>query len=118
MCAHARLTWNSVVVFLHFQEGTLVVGGPGSFYWQGNPKISAPVLGSSDFIGWKVLREDEFNSHNKARKHASPGRRLKIWNFSGRGKKIMCFFLNFPPSPYHPTPCHSVGEQEVGVWAL
>lgn len=80
--------------FLHFQEGTLVVGGPGSFYWQGNPKISAPVLGSSDFIGWKVLREDqdEFNSHNKPRKQASPGRRLKNLEFgdrtfSGRGKK-------------------------------
>lgn len=93
MCAQAWLTWNCVY-FLHFQEGTLVVGGPGSFYWQGNLKISAPVLGSSDFIGWKVLREDqdEFNSHNKPRKHASPGRRLKnlefgLRTFSGGGKK-------------------------------
>lgn len=102
-----------------------MVGGPGSFYWQGNPKISAPVLDSSDFIGWKVLREDqdEFNSHNKPRKHASSGRRSKNLDFGHRtsfrqGKKIICSFLNFPPSSYHPTPCHSVGEQEVGVWAL
>lgn len=48
--------WPGIVVFLHFQEGTLVVGGPGSFYWQGKPKNSASVLGFSDFIGWKLLR--------------------------------------------------------------
>lgn len=39
-----------------------MVGGPGSFYWQGNPKISAPVLGFSDFIGWKLLRGDEIET--------------------------------------------------------
>lgn len=27
---------SSLIYFSFFQEGTLVVGGPGSFYWQGN----------------------------------------------------------------------------------
>lgn len=54
MCTHTADL--ELLIFLYFQEGTLVVGGPGSFYWQGKPKISAPVLGFSVFIGWMLLR--------------------------------------------------------------
>lgn len=50
-----------------------------------------------------MLREDqdEFNSHNKPRKHARPGRRLRDLEFSprtfsGRGKKEYVLSLTSP----------------------
>lgn len=81
---HTRLTWNCCFFFLHFQEGTLVVGGPGSFYWQGKPRISVPALGFSDFIGWKLLRGETEMSLTVITIHANmqaQGHRCKNSNF-------------------------------------